>query len=174
MHNMYITCCKIVGVEPGADEEAIKMAYRKAAKELHPDVNDSEKAHYYFTLLQNAYEYLLDNPYSRQEYDFKVSEQEYRARARARRYYRPANRTTLQETLKNSFTARLMYIFFHFFFIFVGLYLLLSSLLDIFFQPVHERSSGFSAYSTLIIGLVFGMLFTGIFSISAISYFRRR
>ena len=60
---MYLFCCKILGVKPGADIETIKAAYRKSAKELHPDVSTSEKAHEYFTILQNAYEYLLNHPY---------------------------------------------------------------------------------------------------------------
>ncbi len=59
----------ILGVSKGADEAAIKKAYRKLAKELHPDRNkDNPKAAARFTEVTAAYD-LLSDPAKRAQYD---------------------------------------------------------------------------------------------------------
>jgi molecular chaperone DnaJ len=58
----------ILGVSPQATPEQIKKAYRKLARELHPDVNPSEDAHEKFTAVQAAYDVLSD-PQKRQIVD---------------------------------------------------------------------------------------------------------
>jgi DnaJ-class molecular chaperone len=51
----------ILGVSKGADEKAIKSAYRKLAKELHPDKNqDNPKAAARFSEVTQAYDLLSD------------------------------------------------------------------------------------------------------------------
>jgi DnaJ-class molecular chaperone len=51
----------ILGVSKGADEKAIKSAYRKLAKELHPDKNqDNPKAADRFSEITHAYDLLSD------------------------------------------------------------------------------------------------------------------
>lgn len=51
----------LLGVSRGADEAAIKSAYRKLAKELHPDRNkDNPKAAEKFAEVSSAYELLSD------------------------------------------------------------------------------------------------------------------
>ncbi len=51
----------ILGVSKGADEKAIKGAYRKLAKELHPDKNkDNPKAAERFSDVTRAYDLLSD------------------------------------------------------------------------------------------------------------------
>lgn len=51
----------ILGVAKGADEKAIKSAYRKLAKELHPDRNaDNPKAAERFSEVTRAYDLLSD------------------------------------------------------------------------------------------------------------------
>lgn len=51
----------ILGVSKGADEKAIKTAYRKLAKELHPDKNtDNPKAADRFSEVTRAYDLLSD------------------------------------------------------------------------------------------------------------------
>lgn len=59
----------ILGVSKGADEKAIKSAYRKLAKELHPDRNqDNPKAAERFAEVTHAYD-LLSDPQKRGQYD---------------------------------------------------------------------------------------------------------
>ena len=59
----------ILGVSKGADEKAIKTAYRKLAKELHPDKNkDNPKASERFSEITQAYD-LLSDPKKRGQFD---------------------------------------------------------------------------------------------------------
>ena len=48
------------GVDSGASESEIKRAYRKLARELHPDVNPSEEAREKFSEITSMYEVLTD------------------------------------------------------------------------------------------------------------------
>lgn len=51
---------KILGVSRDASEEEIKRAYRKLAKQYHPDVNKEPGAEEKFKKIQNAYQQALD------------------------------------------------------------------------------------------------------------------
>ncbi|MPZ67179.1 MAG: molecular chaperone DnaJ [Pseudonocardiaceae bacterium] len=51
---------EILGVGKDADTEQIKRAYRKLARELHPDVNPDEQARQRFQDVSDAYEVLTD------------------------------------------------------------------------------------------------------------------
>ena len=57
-----------LGVQRNASSEEIKKAYRKLARELHPDVNPSEQAQEKFKSVTHAYEVLGDEQ-SRRNYD---------------------------------------------------------------------------------------------------------
>lgn len=57
-----------LGVSRNASSEEIKKAYRKLARELHPDVNPSEQAQERFKTVTHAYEVLGDEQ-SRRNYD---------------------------------------------------------------------------------------------------------
>lgn len=59
---------EVLGVSRDADAETIKKAYRRLARELHPDVNPSPDAQEQFKLVTHAYEVLSD-PAARQQYD---------------------------------------------------------------------------------------------------------
>ena len=59
---------KVLGVERGADAGAIKSAYRKLARELHPDVNKAPDAQAKFSEIQEAYATLSDDT-KRGQYD---------------------------------------------------------------------------------------------------------
>jgi len=51
---------KILGVEPTADEKAIKAAYRKLARKYHPDVSKEKDAEVHFKEVAEAYDVLKD------------------------------------------------------------------------------------------------------------------
>ncbi len=57
-----------LGVSRDATEDQIKKAYRKLARELHPDVNPAPEAQERFKAVTHAYEVLSD-PDSRRSYD---------------------------------------------------------------------------------------------------------
>ena len=59
---------EVLGVSRDASEDEIKKAYRRLARQLHPDVNPSEDAAERFKLVTHAYDVLSD-PDSRRRYD---------------------------------------------------------------------------------------------------------
>ncbi len=59
---------KILGVDPSADDKAIKVAYRKLARKYHPDVSEHQDAEAQFKEVTEAYE-VLKNSAKRAEYD---------------------------------------------------------------------------------------------------------
>ncbi|MDO8698322.1 MAG: curved DNA-binding protein [Pseudomonas sp.] len=59
---------KVLGVEPGADDKAIKTAYRKLARKYHPDVSKEKDAEQQFKAVAEAYE-VLKTAEKRAEYD---------------------------------------------------------------------------------------------------------
>ena len=59
---------EVLGVSRDASEDQIKKAYRKLARELHPDVNDAADAQERFKLVTHAYE-VLSNSDERRKYD---------------------------------------------------------------------------------------------------------
>lgn len=58
----------VLGVSKSASDEEIKKAYRKLAKQYHPDVNKSANAEEKFKEIQEAYD-VLSEPNKRQMYD---------------------------------------------------------------------------------------------------------
>ena len=51
---------QVLGVQRDASEDQIKKAYRKLARELHPDINPAAEAQERFKLVTHAYEVLGD------------------------------------------------------------------------------------------------------------------
>ena len=67
--NGYRDYFKVLGVERGADADAIKKAFRKLARQYHPDVNPGDKgAEAKFKEISEAYEVLSD-PDKRRRYE---------------------------------------------------------------------------------------------------------
>lgn len=58
----------VLGVERGADDAAIKRAFRKLAQQYHPDVSEDPAAQERFKEINEAYQVLSD-PQKRQAYD---------------------------------------------------------------------------------------------------------
>jgi DnaJ-domain-containing protein 1 len=59
--NKFEESCDLLGISYNADKYQIKLAYRKKAKEYHPDVNVSPGATKLFQQINNAYEFLSDD-----------------------------------------------------------------------------------------------------------------
>jgi molecular chaperone DnaJ len=59
---------EILGVDRSASDGDIKKAFRRLARELHPDVSDAPDAHERFREVAEAYE-VLSNPETRETYD---------------------------------------------------------------------------------------------------------
>ena len=59
---------EVLGVDRNASADDIKKAYRRLARELHPDVNPSSEAAERFKQVTHAYDVLSD-PHERQQYD---------------------------------------------------------------------------------------------------------
>jgi molecular chaperone DnaJ len=59
---------EVLGVDRNASDYQIKKAYRRLARELHPDVNDAPESQEKFKLVTHAYEVLSD-PDERRKYD---------------------------------------------------------------------------------------------------------
>ncbi|MBX3068400.1 MAG: molecular chaperone DnaJ [Microbacteriaceae bacterium] len=59
---------EVLGVDRAASQDDIKKAYRKLARELHPDVNPGSDAQERFKLVTHAYDVLSD-PKAREQYD---------------------------------------------------------------------------------------------------------
>ena len=66
---------EVLGVSRDASVDDVKKAYRKLARQLHPDVNPSPNAQERFKLVTHAYEVLSD-PVQRQNYDMGGSGQQ--------------------------------------------------------------------------------------------------
>lgn len=56
---LHLDAHRLLGLEPGADERAIKRAFRRLAMRWHPDRNSDPAAHEHFKALRAAYERLL-------------------------------------------------------------------------------------------------------------------
>ena len=71
----------VLGVSQTADEDTIKKAYRKAAKECHPDTHPGDKrAEERFKKIGEAYRILSDKQ-KRKEYDAGAAQKEQKSAA---------------------------------------------------------------------------------------------
>ncbi len=73
---------QVLGVSPEADDKTIKAAYRKLARQYHPDVSSEKDAEARFKEVAEAYE-VLRKPDKRAEYDELRQAYQQRGRQRA-------------------------------------------------------------------------------------------
>ena len=59
--NKYKKSCEILGVPEDSDKYKVKLAYRRKAKEHHPDVNNNPDATKKFQEINDAYEFLNED-----------------------------------------------------------------------------------------------------------------
>jgi curved DNA-binding protein len=59
---------KVLGLNKNASEDEIKKAYRKLARQFHPDINKEKSAEHKFKEINEAYE-VLGDPDKRKKYD---------------------------------------------------------------------------------------------------------
>ncbi len=59
--NKFEESCDLLGIGYDTDKYQMKLAYRKKAKEYHPDINKSPGAKKLFQQMNNAYEFLSDD-----------------------------------------------------------------------------------------------------------------
>jgi curved DNA-binding protein len=64
----FIDYYRILGTDPTANQQTIRSAYRRLARQYHPDVARSKSADKQFLLVREAYEVLCD-PEKRRQYD---------------------------------------------------------------------------------------------------------
>lgn len=57
----YEDSCDLLGLSYDADKYEVKLAYRKKAKEYHPDINKASNATEMFQKINDAYEFLNDD-----------------------------------------------------------------------------------------------------------------
>lgn len=179
---MYLVCCKILGIKPGSDVKTIKSAYRKAAKELHPDLNHFENAARYFIILQNAYKYLLEHPYTNTEIEYFKKAEALRQIINAKREQHAATLSkrnslaekSLQEIIMHSSKARIIFIIFHLLFLITGIYITYKSISDILFYKVDPFISSFSAYLSITFSFFFGILISIVIVFSGLHFLGRR
>lgn len=68
---MLTTYYEVLGLDPRAKADEVKSAYRKLAREYHPDVNPDPVAHERMAQINAAFEVLSD-PVRRMEYDQRI------------------------------------------------------------------------------------------------------
>ena len=87
---MNTDCYSILGVPPAATAEEIRAAYRRLARQYHPDLNSGPEAEARMKEINEAYDTLSD-PLRRRQYDIHKSNGDFLAN-RARRGQSPGRR----------------------------------------------------------------------------------
>ncbi len=83
---------KILGLNPNSSEELIKKAYRKLAKQYHPDVNDDPNSHNLFIKINEAYAALMNEEHEQESIDLNKNYK--------RRYNKPLSEEEFEERMQ--------------------------------------------------------------------------
>ena len=181
---MYMTCCKILGLNPGANQFEIKQAYRKMAKIYHPDLNPSPYANQEFVKIKNAFDYLVDyNPlkscYRSNSYRQQSNRRSYYARAGSfdRENYRKwqnhmhhaRHNTKTEFDFRTTMFGKIVYYFFHALFILLGICILISPTLSVVSHGI-DSDRGIAVTIFAVIGAsVIGLMMIIMITLSGLS-----
>ena len=96
---------QVLGISHTASAEEIKKAYRRKAKELHPDKNKGANAHEQFISLTEAYEYAINFTSGHTKSRTTVSNEDWQKRKReeARQRAREHSKMRYEEYIKTDF-----------------------------------------------------------------------
>ncbi len=91
---------EILGINPGAEEKEIRGAYRKLAKQYHPDAGEGSSAEA-FRSVQEAYD-ILSDPERRREYDKRLySDSQASPDSHIPRYSHPAAHLDIRDVINS-------------------------------------------------------------------------
>lgn len=102
------TYYQILGLRMNASSEEIKKAYRKRARELHPDTNDAEDAHERFVELNEAYQVLLNQKSGNYKRNYKEARQR-KAQAQHETYEEYVKRKRKEARARAAKAAKMKY-----------------------------------------------------------------
>ena len=179
---MYDNYCEILGVKPGASRDEIKHAFRKKAKQSHPDLNPSV-ADQEFIRVKKAFDYLIENV-DRQDfgenghyvYSF-VRKKKYEKpetfdwesyrkwQNDTRKFYHPHQDIDFKKTV----FGRLVFYSFHLVFLLVGIYILIAPTYSIIVDGIDpERNIPVTIFS-VICASFFGLIMIVMMLLSGLS-----
>jgi hypothetical protein len=156
---------KILGLHPGCNVDEIKKAYRKKAREFHPDINPSPSAKDMFISITEAYEFLItysqrvtsnDEAYNRAMDDWRKYRQarsRYRAKVYAQTSYVRFRNTKFYKTTRIFDATTII------FSLIVAIMVLVISIAGYFYRIHHpipglEKPSVWILVSFILLGMV--------------------
>ncbi|MBN2214338.1 MAG: DnaJ domain-containing protein [Bacteroidales bacterium] len=181
---MYATCCKILDLNPGANQAEIKQAFRKKAKIYHPDLNHSPYANQEFIKIKKAFDYLVDyNPlkYSLYTNSYRPQSNRRSYHARAGSFDRESYRKWqdymhhFRQSPKKDFDfkttlfGKIIYYFFHALFIFIGIYILISPTLSVVSGGIEPARGAASTIFAVVGASAFGLMMIVMITLSGLS-----
>jgi hypothetical protein len=158
--------CKILGLPPDPTPQEIKIAYRKLARQFHPDINHSPDAKDKFILITEAYEFLITNQSKLKEdsdafdkamEDWRIYRQD-RSRKRAKVYagtsYNKFRNTKLYKSTKILDSTPIIFSFI------ISIIVILFTIFGYIFRLRHpipglDKPSVFAFIMLLLIGMIF-------------------
>ena len=181
---MYTTCCKILDLNPGANQLEIKQAYRKKAKLYHPDHNSSPFANQEFIRIKQAFDYLVDyNPlkssYISNSSRYYSGRRSYRTRARSydresyqkwqdyMRHFKHHQRKDFD--FKTTVFGKIVFYFFHALFLFTGIFILISPTLSVVSNGIDVDQNTSATIFAVIGSSVFGLIMVVMITLSGLS-----
>lgn len=184
---MYSACCKILGINPNSSTEEIKRAFRQKAKLLHPDINPSPNAHSEFIRTKQAFEFIQKYRTCQALYRKRMSY--YRERARTRpqyknyyRYEQVRHRMSKENAwrirhnekadidFKATLFGKVIFIFFHLMFLFVGFYTLLYPLIHTIKHGIDAEQTLVGTIIIIVCAMILGIIMISMITISGLNY----